>query len=163
MFPVTFLFLSFVVWVCWRLYFRRRFLRTVLDVVPGPPGQSWITGEDHCFQEWNSPWLDLDLGSLDQLSNREGWEFHRHIAETCKCESLPYNFLIFQLCIIIARWAHDTNQGILWGILLNWQIDLSISFKWQANNLYVYDPRALYHIFVKVKVVTGYQVIISWK
>ena len=53
--PVTILFLSFFIWACWRLYFRQRFLRTVLDVVPGPPGQSWISGEDKCFRGWNSP------------------------------------------------------------------------------------------------------------
>ena len=48
----TVLVFFFVTWACWRLHFRRRFLRTVLDVVPGPPGQSWISGEDHCFQGW---------------------------------------------------------------------------------------------------------------
>lgn len=94
MFPVTILFLSFIIWACWRLYFRQRFLRTVLDVVPGPPGQSWITG------------------SLDQLTSHEGWEFHRHIAET-------------------------------YGPIIR------IKGLFGANNLYVYDPRALYHIFVK--------------
>lgn len=84
MFPVTFLSLSFVTWACWRLYFRRRVLRTVLDVVPGPPGQSWISGEDQCFPRMMELSDSTYLGSLDQLTNHEGWEFHRHIAETCK-------------------------------------------------------------------------------
>ena len=94
MFPVTILLLSFLIWACWRLYFRRRFLRTALDVVPGPPGKSWISGEELVFLK-NGTLIscpELDLGSLDQLSNREGWEFHRHIAETCKRQFLPNNF-----------------------------------------------------------------------
>jgi len=84
---LTLLSLFFLIWACWRLYFRRRFLRTVLDVVPGPPGESWLTGEEQCY-----PWTELsciswlDLGSLDQLFGQNGWEFHRAIAETCKCE-----------------------------------------------------------------------------
>ena len=52
MFLATVFFFFFFTWACWRLYFRQRFLRTVLDVVPGPPGQSWISGEDNCLQGW---------------------------------------------------------------------------------------------------------------
>ena len=42
---LTVLLLSFFIWAYWRLYLRRRLLRTALDVVPGPPGQSWLSGE----------------------------------------------------------------------------------------------------------------------
>ncbi|KDR76226.1 hypothetical protein GALMADRAFT_67812 [Galerina marginata CBS 339.88] len=52
-----------VPWACWRLI-RRRLFPSVLDNIPGPPGESWIAGS------WN------------ELFNTTAWDYHRKLAET---------------------------------------------------------------------------------
>jgi hypothetical protein len=135
MFPVTILYFSFVIWACWRLYFRRRFLRTC-----------WMSYvvllEDQCFSWWNYFITWLNLGSLDRLSD---WEFH-HIAETCKREILLNNFLIISStyhCNQMGPW-YESRDSL--GYFYSFTDRSSIWFKLvQANNL-MYMTRGLYII-----------------
>ncbi|CAA7266959.1 unnamed protein product [Cyclocybe aegerita] len=76
------------------LFLRRRRHRTVLDNIPGPQARSWTTG------------------SLDDIWNRRGWDYHRKIAET-------------------------------YGSILR------VKGLFGANDLYIFDPKALQHILIK--------------
>jgi cytochrome P450 len=53
-----------VPWACWRLI-RRRLFPTALDNIPGPEAKSWLTGS-----------------LLELLDTKNGWDYHRRIAET---------------------------------------------------------------------------------
>ncbi|PPQ88977.1 hypothetical protein CVT25_005076 [Psilocybe cyanescens] len=100
-----------VFWASLR-FVRRRLYPTVLENIPGPPGESWVTG------------------SLVQLQNPSGWEFHRNIAETCESILKPSSPK-FPLTIV-------EDGEVVW-----------TKGAFGADHLYVYDTKAMHHILVK--------------
>jgi hypothetical protein len=127
------LFLPFVIgWVIWKI-FRRYFVRSPLDNIPGLAPKSFSRGAfnqcgwDRLHFGWMS--LPLILGNLSDLFSRHGFSTHDYIAKNYG-QVVRYHGAFgvsYNLC------TRDAN-----GLICT-----------QARCLYVFDPKALSSIVMK--------------
>ena len=140
---LTFLSLSFLIWACWRLYFRRGFLRTVLDDIPGPPGQSWLSGEEHCC-----PWAELSfaswLNTCHRVTRPAGQSWRMGIS-SLYCWDLwvsnDHECLSYVPLINAIRWTRDTNKRIPWGNPLDSLTGQE--YHWYRPTIFIYTTPGL--------------------
>lgn len=142
------LFLSTLSWVAWK-FFQRFFGKTTLDNIPGPPSQSFWKGKKIFL------FLQLfrlySVGAFSEVFNVDAWTFRRQMAETCMMWF--HHYLLYPTYIwLYNRWWCRQIQSRIWSMF---KILLLCLLPWpstspQENQLYIFDPKALHHIIVKV-------------
>ncbi len=66
-------------WLLWKVV-RRYTVHSVLDNLPGPPSPSFLHGQSTMSRRiFRVPYLPP--GNLQQLYDKQGWDFHRELGE----------------------------------------------------------------------------------
>ena len=132
----------FVSWITLKL-FRRILAGSSLDTLPSPPPTSLVFGES--IHHFSSIHLTV-LGNIPELYHPEGWDFHRKILESCKYQFGESYFFSRWL----NRWNHYENQR-RFRSMMPFIVQIGNWSNAKERLLLTSDPKALYHILVKVQ------------
>ena len=120
--------LLLLLWLSYRLtiFFTKE---SPFSNIPGPPSSSWLTGTlpNHIFLSISHIVL---LGNMVEYMDRHGWAFHDKLIEYGR------------VCAL---------NG-LFGVSLRFRLSTStqpFNISLQAKTLFVFDPKAMYNIFVR--------------